>query len=125
MPGGGQAAPLHWNDAAAAARPYRSHPGRGPVRGEGSELGTDLALKMMSDMLWAGLLVCAPVLGITLLVGLVVSVLQVMTQVQDMSLTIVPKLVAAALVLLLFGPWMLRTLCQFAVRLWTRIPGWM
>jgi len=87
-------------------------------------MGTDLALRMMADMLWAGLLVCAPVLGVTLLVGLTISVLQVMTQVQDMSLTIVPKLLAAGLALLLFGPWMLRTLCQFAVRLWTRIPGW-
>lgn len=83
----------------------------------------DLALKMMSDLFWAGLLISLPVLGLTLLVGLVISVLQVATQVQEMSLTFVPKLFAAALVLIAFGPWMLRKLVQFTSQLWTGIPA--
>lgn len=85
-------------------------------------MSADLALKMMSDLLWTGLIVCLPVLGLTLLVGLVVSVVQVVTQVHDASLTFVPKLLTAGLCLLIFGPWMLRKLGQFAAQLWIGIP---
>ena len=88
----------------------------------GSKVHSDLALKMTSDLFWTGLLICLPVLGLTMLVGVVISVLQVITQVQEMSLTFVPKLVTAGIAILAFGPWMLRTLCQFAIRLWTQIP---
>jgi flagellar biosynthetic protein FliQ len=49
--------------------------------------------------------------------------LQVLTQVQEMSLTFVPKLVTAGVAIVVFGPWMLRTLCQFAVQLWSQIPA--
>jgi flagellar biosynthetic protein FliQ len=83
----------------------------------------DMALQMLGDLFWTGLLVCAPVLGLTMLVGLLISILQVVTQVQEMSLTFVPKLVVAAVTLVVFGPWMLRTLSAFSVRLWTGIPG--
>lgn len=84
---------------------------------------SDLALKITADLLWTGLLVCAPVLGLTLAVGLVVSILQVITQIQELSLTFVPKLVAAGVAVVAFGPWMLRTLCHFAVALWSQIPA--
>jgi flagellar biosynthetic protein FliQ len=82
----------------------------------------DLALRMLGDMLWTGLLVCLPVLGLTMLVGILVSVLQVVTQIQEMSLTFVPKLLTAAVSLLVFGPWILRTLMAFSTRLWSGIP---
>jgi flagellar biosynthetic protein FliQ len=82
----------------------------------------DLALRMLGDLFWTGLLVCLPVLGCTMLVGLLISVLQVVTQVQEMSLTFVPKLVAAAVSLVVFGPWILRTLTAFSTRLWSGIP---
>ena len=83
----------------------------------------DLALKMMSDLFWTGLVVCLPLLGLTMLVGVVISVLQVVTQVQEMSLTFVPKLVTAAAVMIVAGPWMLRKLTQFTVQLWSGIPS--
>lgn len=82
----------------------------------------DLALRMLGDLFWTGMLVCLPVLGLTMLVGLLVSVLQVVTQIQEMSLTFVPKLVTAAVSLLVFGPWILRTLTAFSTRLWSGIP---
>lgn len=84
---------------------------------------SDLAMKMTADLFWTGLLVCLPVLGLTMLVGLVISVLQVITQVQEMSLSFVPKLVTAGIAMIAFGPWMLGTLCRFAVGLWTQIPS--
>ena len=83
----------------------------------------DLAISMMADLFWTGLLVCLPVLGLTMAVGLAISVVQVITQVQEMSLTFVPKLFTAGISLVVFGPWMLRTLSQFATRLWSQIPA--
>jgi flagellar biosynthetic protein FliQ len=83
----------------------------------------DLAMRMMGDLFWTGLLVCLPILGITMLVGLAISVLQVVTQVQEMSLTIVPKLVAAAISLIVFGPWALRQIAGYSTRLWSSIPS--
>lgn len=84
---------------------------------------SDLALKMTSDLFWTGLLVSLPIMGITMAVGLVVSILQVVTQVQEMSLSFVPKLVAAGVAVLAFGPWMLGLLCRYATALWAQIPG--
>jgi flagellar biosynthetic protein FliQ len=84
---------------------------------------SDLAISMMADVFWTGLLVCLPVLGLVMAVGLAISLLQVVTQVQEMSLTFVPKLLTAGIALIFFGPWMLRTLSQFTTRLWTQIPG--
>jgi flagellar biosynthetic protein FliQ len=83
----------------------------------------DLALRMLGDLFWTALLVSAPVLGVTMLVGLAISILQVITQVQEMSLTFVPKLAVAAIALVGFGPWMLRTLAAFSTRLWSGIPS--
>lgn len=84
---------------------------------------SDLAIAMMADLFWTGLLVCLPVLGLVMLVGLTISLLQVVTQVQEMSLTFIPKLVTAGVSLVVFGPWMLRQLTQFSTRLWTAIPS--
>ena len=84
---------------------------------------SDLAIAMMADLFWTGLLVCLPVLGLVMVVGLVISIVQVVTQVQEMSLTFVPKLLTAGVALVVFGPWMLRTLSQFTTRLWTQIPS--
>ncbi|MCE3261327.1 MAG: fliQ [Pseudoduganella sp.] len=88
-------------------------------------MGPDLALNMFSDLLLQAMLVCAPVLGLTLLVGLVISVLQVITQIQDASITFIPKIVAAGAALALFGPWMLRKLTQYATDLIANIPNYM
>jgi flagellar biosynthesis protein FliQ len=82
----------------------------------------DLALKLTADLFWTGLLVSLPVLGLTMLAGLVISVFQAVTQIQEMSLSFVPKLLVAGAAIIAFGPWMLRTLCRFAISLWSQIP---
>jgi flagellar biosynthetic protein FliQ len=86
-------------------------------------MSTDLALHMMSSLFWTGLVVCTPVLGLTMVVGLAISILQVVTQVQEMSLTFVPKLFTASIVLMMFGAWMLNKLAQYSIQLWTGIPA--
>ena len=83
----------------------------------------DLALKMMADLFSTGLLICIPVLGLTMAVGVAIALIQVVTQVQEMSLTFVPKLFTAGVVMIAAGPWMLHKLTGFTVQLWTGIPA--
>jgi flagellar biosynthetic protein FliQ len=68
------------------------------------------------------LMVAAPVLGVVLLVGLVVSVFQAATQINEATLSFVPKIVAAVLVLGLAGPWMLTTLVEYLQRVLRSLP---
>lgn len=88
------------------------------------DLGPDLTLALASKTLWTAALLCAPVIGATTLVGLIVSVLQGVTQIQESSLTFVPKLVTAGVVLLALGPWMLRVLSDYATTLISSIPSY-
>ena len=74
------------------------------------------ALEMM-------LLVSAPLLLTALAVGLLVSVFQAATQVNEMTLTFIPKLVAMGLVLVVTGPWMLAMFVDYMQRLISSIPG--
>lgn len=71
------------------------------------------AVSIGQSALWAGLLVGAPVLLAALGVGLVVSLLQAVTQIQETTLSFLPKLLAVAAVLVVLGPWMLRELMNF------------
>ena len=77
----------------------------------------------MADLLWTGLAIASPVLIATLLVGLAVSALQVVTQLQEMSLSYIPKLAVTAAVLLLLGGWMLGLITGFAQRLFEGLAG--
>lgn len=68
------------------------------------------------------ILVGAPLIGIGLLVGLVVSIFQATTQINEQTLTFAPKIAAVAVALVIFGPWMLRTLADFTTRLLESLP---
>ncbi len=69
------------------------------------------------------LLVSAPVLLVVMLVGLVVSILQAATQINEATLSFVPKVVAAVAVLAVTGPWMLTTLVEYLQRVLQSLPG--
>lgn len=73
------------------------------------------ALGLINALLWQTMLIAGPVLAVVLVVGLVISVLQATTQLQEMTLSYVPKMLAAGLMLILLGPWMIGRLTQFAV----------
>jgi len=83
---------------------------------------SDQALGLMNQLLWNTIIIAAPVLAAALLVGLLVSVLQVATQLQEMTLSYVPKLLASAFVLIALGPWMVGRITQFAVATIQTIP---
>lgn len=85
-------------------------------------MGTDRALGLMNEMLWAAMEIGGPVLLATLVVGLLISIVQVATQVQEITLSYVPKMLVAVFVLIALGPWMLARLTQFARSLYLLIP---
>ena len=64
------------------------------------------------------LMVAAPVLGTGLAVGLLVSIFQATTQIQEQTLAFVPKIAAVLLAILLFGAWIIRVITNFTLRLW-------
>jgi len=84
-------------------------------------LNSDIALGLMSQMLKLALLLSLPLLGVIVLVSLLISVLQVVTQVQDASIAFVPKLVLFVVVLGLVGPWMLDKLVGYGVSMFERL----
>ena len=83
----------------------------------------DVALQMLARMLWAAVQISAPLLLITMAVGLLVSIFQVVTQIQDMSLSFIPKLLTVVVVLIAFGPWMLKQLVGYSASVIAGIPG--
>jgi flagellar biosynthetic protein FliQ len=87
-----------------------------------SSMGADQALELMNRLLWNTLLIAGPVLAAALVVGLVISVFQVATQLQEMTLSYVPKLLVSGLILIALGPWMLHQITQFAISTITMIP---
>lgn len=86
-------------------------------------MDSGFAVHLMAQLFWTGLLICMPVLGVIMLIGVLISLLQVVTQVQEMSLSFVPKLFIVAITLVICGPWMLRKLTQYATGLWSGIPS--
>ncbi len=86
-------------------------------------MGTDRALGFMDHMLWTAMAIGGPVLLATLVVGLLISILQVATQVQEITLSYVPKMLVAVFVLIALGPWMLAQLTEFARSLYLLIPS--
>ncbi len=68
------------------------------------------------------LLLSAPVLVFSLVIGLIISILQAATQIQEMTLTFVPKIFAAALAVVIFGHWMLRLMVSYTTQLISNIP---
>ncbi|MEX2964299.1 flagellar biosynthesis protein FliQ [Microbulbifer sp. TYP-18] len=81
----------------------------------------DAALELVKNMLTTASMVSAPVLGVALLVGLVVSIFQVVTQIQEMTLTFVPKILSIVGVIFIFGAWMLSTIVAYTEAMFRQI----
>lgn len=85
-------------------------------------MGPGQALDLLNEMLWNSLFVAGPILVATLVIGLLVSIFQVTTQIQEMTLSFVPKILAAAFLMIAIGPWMMSRTTQFATSLYRLIP---
>ncbi|MBD3401815.1 flagellar biosynthesis protein FliQ [candidate division GN15 bacterium] len=75
------------------------------------------------EALTAVLLVASPMLAFALVVGLTIAIFQAVTQINEMTLTFVPKILAVAVALLIFLPWMINQLTDFARHMFELIPG--
>lgn len=73
------------------------------------------------DAIFVAFMVAAPVLLISMVVGLAISIFQAVTQIQEPTLTFIPKIIASALAILFFGPFMLALLTDFTSRIFTHV----
>lgn len=73
--------------------------------------------------MWVTLELSLPILGVALVVGLLVSIFQAVTQLQEPTLTFIPKVLAVVVVIVIAGPWMLNTMLGFTIDLWSGIPA--
>ncbi|HZG83106.1 MAG TPA: flagellar biosynthesis protein FliQ [Brevibacillus sp.] len=75
----------------------------------------ELLMQVAQNAVYTILLVAAPALGIALLIGLMVSIFQATTQIQEQTLAFIPKIVGVFLIILAVGPWMLQTMLDFTM----------
>ncbi len=81
-----------------------------------------MAIEIIRKALFTALLVAAPMLGVALVVGVIISIIQTATSIQEQTLTFIPKIVAVLISIIYFGPWMFRLLVDFTTGLWNSIP---
>jgi flagellar biosynthetic protein FliQ len=86
-------------------------------------MNTEYILSLGREAVMLTLLISGPMLLFGLVVGLVVSIFQAITQIHEMTLTFIPKILAVAVALLIFLPWMLHKLVDFTVKLFGSIPN--
>ena len=76
-------------------------------------------LDIARDAIYTIIIAATPVLIVSLVVGLIISIFQTVTSIQEQTLTFVPKILAVFLTLMLIGPWLLETLSSYTIDLWT------
>ena len=82
----------------------------------------DLVIQLAQEALRVVLLVSAPMLGLGLMVGLMVSVFQATTSIQEQTLAFIPKIVAVFVAILIFGTWMLRIMVEYFTNTFVNLP---
>ncbi|HHV38641.1 MAG TPA: flagellar biosynthesis protein FliQ [Tepidimicrobium sp.] len=78
-------------------------------------------LKLAQDATRTILMMAAPMLIFSLIVGLVVSIFQAVTQIQEATLAFIPKIIAVFISIIIFGPWILKIITQFTTELFNNI----
>jgi flagellar biosynthesis protein FliQ len=82
----------------------------------------DMVINLAKQSIYTIMLISAPMLLIALAVGLLVSVFQAMTQIQEQTLAFIPKIIAVFISIVLFGPWMLTVLLDYTRDLFQNLP---
>ena len=86
-------------------------------------MNQDTVVNLASQAMSLALKVAGPLLLVGLVIGIVVSVFQAVTQIQEQSLSLIPKIAAVAVVIVVLGPWMLGQLVSYTTALYTSIPS--
>ena len=79
----------------------------------------DAVADIARDALYLIIKVSLPVLLVSLIIGLIISICQTVTSIQEQTLTFVPKIICVFLALILFGPWMMNSMVEFMTQLWS------
>ena len=85
-------------------------------------MGIEEVTAVSSEALYLVIKVAAPVLLVSLVVGLIISIFQTVTSIQEQTLTFVPKIIAVFFTLIELGHWILNEMTQFMIRLWSDFP---
>jgi flagellar biosynthetic protein FliQ len=83
----------------------------------------DLAIQIGREALTMVMLIAAPMLGLGLLVGILVSIFQATTQIQEQTLVFIPKIIAIFIAILVFGPWMLSLMVDYTREIFMSLPN--
>ncbi len=85
-------------------------------------MSPEMVVEIGQEALWVAVLLAAPILLTALAIGLAIGMLQAATQIQEMTLSFIPKLLAVVVVLAVAGHWLLATLTGFVLELYQSIP---
>lgn len=85
-------------------------------------MGTDFVVQVMQNGVTTILLVSLPIVGVGLLIGFIISLFQAVTQIQEQTLTFVPKVIGVLLMVAVTSPWIASVLIDFTRNLWSNIP---
>lgn len=85
-------------------------------------MGPDQILQLGQDAMSIAVMLALPLLGITLVLGLLISIFQAATQINEMTLSFIPKLVGLVVVLTLLGPWLLDVIVSYTRSIYALIP---
>lgn len=86
-------------------------------------LSQEAVLELARGALTLAVQLMLPAVGLSMMVGLAISVVQAATQIQESTLQVVPRIIAVFVALALFGSWMLRVAIDFTIRVFTQMPG--
>lgn len=85
-------------------------------------LDTALVIELGREALWVAVLIAGPLLGVALIVGLIIGIIQAATSINEMTLSFIPKIAALVAVLILVGSWQISVIVDFTRKLYERIP---
>ncbi len=83
----------------------------------------DVVLSLARDAIWTTVLLAAPLLLASLVVGLLVSILQAVTQINESTLSFIPKMLAIVVVIIVMAPWMTQMITSYTTELFTSLPN--
>ncbi len=85
-------------------------------------MDTALVVDLGREALWVAVIIAGPLLGIALIVGLLIGIIQAATSINEMTLSFIPKIAALVLVLILIGSWQISVIVDFTRGIFERIP---
>jgi flagellar biosynthetic protein FliQ len=85
-------------------------------------LDTAMVVDLGREALWVAVIIAAPLLGIALVVGLVIGIIQAATSINEMTLSFIPKLAALVIVMIVLGSWQISVIVDFTRKIYERIP---